>query len=84
MVLNKNIAISESGFIFNPMTGDSFSANPVGKDILQWMREEKNADEIVLQLQQKYQVDAAVAEKDVYDFIQMLKTYQLIHDDEQA
>lgn len=84
MVLNKNIAISESGFIFNPMTGDSFSANPVGRDILQWMREEKSTEEIVLQLQQKYKVDAAVAEKDLYDFMLMLKTYQLIQDDEQA
>lgn len=84
MVLNKNIAISESGFIFNPMTGDSFSANPVGRDILQWLREEKSTEEIVLQLQQKYKVEAAVAEKDLYDFMLMLKTYQLIQDDEQA
>lgn len=84
MVLNKNIAISESGFIFNPMTGDSFSSNPVGRDILQWLREEKSTEEIVLQLQQKYKVEAAVAEKDLYDFMLMLKTYQLIQDDEQA
>ncbi len=84
MILNKNIAISESGFIFNPITGDSFSANPVGKDILQWMREEKAADEIVALLQQKYKVDTAIAEKDLYDFMLMLKTYQLVQEDEQA
>ena len=84
MILNKNIAISESGFIFNPMTGDSFSANPVGKDILQWMREEQSEEEIIQQLKKKYKVEAAVAEKDLYDFMLMLKTYQLIQEDEQA
>ncbi len=84
MLLNKNIAISESGFVFNPMTGDSFSANPVGKDILQWMREEQSEEEIIQQLKKKYKVEAAVAEKDLYDFMLMLKTYQLIQEDEQA
>jgi hypothetical protein len=34
MYLRKNIATSESGFIFNPATGDSFSANPVAAEIL--------------------------------------------------
>ncbi|MFN8155103.1 MAG: PqqD family protein [Bacteroidia bacterium] len=84
MLLNKNIAISESGFVFNPMTGDSFSANPVGKDILQWMREEQSEEEIIQQLKKKYKVEPAVAEKDLYDFMLMLKTYQLIQEDEQA
>ena len=34
MNLRKNIATSESGFIFNPSTGDSFSANPLAAEIL--------------------------------------------------
>ena len=35
MRLKKNIAVSDSGFVFNPTTGDSYSLNPVGKEILQ-------------------------------------------------
>lgn len=84
MVIHKNIAVSESGFVFNPMTGDSFSANPVGKDILQWLREEKTKDEIVRLLTKKYRIEKATAEKDLYDFMLMLKGFQIVQDDEKA
>jgi len=84
MVIHKNIAVSESGFVFNPMTGDSFSANPVGKDILQWLRDEKTKDEIVRLLIKKYRIEKATAEKDLYDFMLMLKGFQIVQDDEKA
>jgi hypothetical protein len=35
MRIRKNIAISENGFIFNPLTGDSFSVNETGIFIIQ-------------------------------------------------
>lgn len=84
MELNKNIAISESGFIFNPLTGDSFSTNQVGQEILHLLKEEKSGSEIVKALRKKYQVEASVAEKDLYDFILMLRSYQLVKDHEEA
>ncbi|MFM2358786.1 MAG: hypothetical protein RLY16_779, partial [Bacteroidota bacterium] len=34
MQLKKNIATSDAGFIFNPSTGDSFSANPLAAEII--------------------------------------------------
>ena len=38
MKLNKNIAISETGFVFDPATGDSYSLNPVASDIMQLLK----------------------------------------------
>lgn len=84
MELNKNIAISESGFIFNPLTGDSFSTNQVGQEILYLLKEEKSGNEIVKFLRKRYQVETSVAEKDLYDFILMLRNYQLVKDHEEA
>jgi len=34
MKISQNIAISENGFLFNPATGDSFSTNACGKEII--------------------------------------------------
>lgn len=82
MELNRNIALSESGFIFNPLTGDSFSVNPVGQDILQLLKQGKPKDEIIKFLHKKYQVESAVAEKDLYDFMLILRNYQLLKEDE--
>ena len=33
MKIKTNIALSDSGFLFNPSTGDSYSVNPIGQEI---------------------------------------------------
>ena len=47
MKVRKNIAISENGFIFNPLTGDSFSVNPTGVFIIQKLNEEESRESIL-------------------------------------
>ncbi|MEI8273787.1 MAG: PqqD family protein [Paludibacter sp.] len=73
MKLKKNIATSEEGFIFNPGTGDSFSANPIGTDILALLKEEKSLKSIVDIICAKYDVDQSQFEKDLDDFESQLK-----------
>ncbi|MBK7139734.1 MAG: hypothetical protein IPH74_12225 [Bacteroidetes bacterium] len=46
MQINKNIAISDSGFIFNPSSGDSFSANQIGLEIIRLLKDGKSKIEI--------------------------------------
>ncbi|MBK9330368.1 MAG: PqqD family protein [Sphingobacteriales bacterium] len=83
MQVNKNIAISDSGFIFNPSSGDSFSANPIGLEIIRILKEGKPKEAVLGELLEKYTVDASTLEKDVNDFLQMLSMHQLIQYDEQ-
>lgn len=84
MHVNKHIAIRESGFIFNPSTGDSFSTNHLGQDIIGLLQSEKSTDEVIHYLQEKYSVDKQTIENDLGDFLYMLKTYQIIKEYEQA
>lgn len=76
--LKKNIAVSDSGFVFNPTTGDSFSLNGIGLDILQFLKEEKSEDEIKSTLQAWYNIDRDTVDKDYYDFLKMLGQYKLL------
>ena len=78
MKLNKNIAVSESGFIFNPLSGDSFSTNPLGQEIVRLLKEDKSKQEIIAALSGKYEADDATIEKDINDFFQVLGSYQLL------
>lgn len=78
MQLNRNIAVSETGFIFNPSSGDSFSVNPVGQDVIRLLKEGKNREEITSALTAKYAIDAASVDKDMDDFLVMLRNYQLL------
>lgn len=78
MKINKNIAISDSGFIFNPSTGDSFSTNQVGMEIIRLLKEGKSKDEVIDGVVAKFNVDKATIEKDFADFSLMLNNYQLV------
>ncbi len=77
MNIRKNIAVSENGFIFNPLTGDSFSVNQTGVFILRKMKEGDSDEDIMKALQEEYELDTYTAEKDLYDFLSLLKSYQL-------
>lgn len=83
MKIKKNIALSDSGFIFNPSSGDSFSTNPIGVEILKMLKEGKSTEEISKSILNSYQVDEATIEKDLYDFFKMLEKYKMTDQDDQ-
>lgn len=73
MKLRKNIATSEEGFVFNPGTGDSFSTNPIGTEIISLLKEDKSLKLIIDTICEKYDVDKNQFEKDLDDFTAQLK-----------
>lgn len=78
MKLNKNIAVSDTGFIFNPNNGDSFSCNAVGADILVMLKDGLNTEAIVSYIVEKYDVNPRTVERDLEDFFMELKDAYLI------
>lgn len=81
MKLKKNIALSESGFIFNPVTGDSYSANSVGLRILELMKAGRPSKDIITQIQNEYSVEKGQLEHDLDDFLALLRQLYLTEDD---
>jgi hypothetical protein len=78
MKLKKNIATSEAGLIFNPGTGDSFSVNNIGSEILIFLKDNKSPEEITGYLSAKYDVERIQIEKDLDDFLSQLTDYNLL------
>lgn len=78
-MIKKNIATNEFGFVFNPATGDSYSSNPIAAEIIQMMKENHSINEIKKQLLEKYEVDKMTIEKDVDEFIGVLKENNLLN-----
>ncbi len=81
MQIKKNIAVSETGFVFNPTTGDSYSINQVGQEILAYLGERKSAAEITSLMTTAYDIDPSSFEKYFYDFISMLKQFELLDEE---
>ena len=78
MRLKKNIATSENGFIFNPASGDSFSANAIATEILVGLKGGKSEDEIKLGIIERYEVSARQLDSDWEDWRMQLKEANLL------
>ncbi len=78
MQLRKNIATSEDGFLFNPSTGDSWSANPMASEWLAWLKEGRTREEIMDLITGKYEVERSRVERDWEDFMKQLQEARLL------
>jgi len=80
--IRKNIAISDSGFVFDPGTGESYTFNPTGHEIFRLLKEQRDFNEISEIISSRYDIDAYSFERFYNDFVAMLKQYQLCEDEE--
>lgn len=80
MKIDPHIALSETGFLFHASTGDSYSVNTVGQNILQWIKTGKTRGEMLHQLLETYDVDPDRAEEDLDDFLQFLQQQKILID----
>lgn len=78
MQLRKNIATSEDGFLFNPSTGDSWSANPMAIEWLARLKEGRSREEIMDLITGKYEVERSRVERDWEDFTKQLQEARLL------
>lgn len=77
MEINKNIAVSDNGFLFNPATGESYNLNETGTELLKLIKENTPFEEISKIFLNKYETTAISFEKDFQDFVEILEQYKL-------
>lgn len=82
MRLKRNVAVSETGFVFDPTSGESYSINAEGQEIMALLKEGRTPEEISKAMCTEYEIDPAGFEKYFYDFIGMLRQFQLIEEEE--
>lgn len=80
MPIKDNIALSENGFVFNPSTGDSFTLNSTGKEVLGLIKEGKSIEQIASVMLGKYDVDRVILERYLADFINDLRINNLLEE----
>ncbi|MBM4167733.1 MAG: PqqD family protein [Ignavibacteria bacterium] len=74
----KSLALSDSGFIFDPSTGQTFTTNETGLDIIRLLKEEKSVEDILAYIEQHYDGKSDVIFRDTTQFLAQMKTYRLI------
>lgn len=71
----KRLAVSESGFVFDPVSGQSFSVNETGLVILRLAQHEENLEQLTEQLVEQFDASSVEIKRDVQDFINRLQGF---------
>ena len=74
----KSLVINESGFTFDPFTGETFTLNETGALIIRHLREDVPLLEISEELSKNFKVDFPEAYTDVLEFRNKLVIYGLL------
>lgn len=73
----KNLAVSETGFVFDPQTGNSFVVNQLGIEILNCFKKDMNEKEIIQYILDNYEINYDQVKRDFDNFLLKLNQYGL-------
>jgi hypothetical protein len=68
----RDLALSDTGFVFDPYTGATFTVNPTGLCILRALAEGLGREGVVRRLREGFDAPPAEIEVDVDDFVHLL------------
>ena len=71
----QRLAISESGFIFDPVSGHNFTVNETGLSILRLVQKDTEVAPLLEKLAMEYEATPRVLERDVLEFAGLLRDY---------
>ena len=74
----KDIAVSESCFLFDPYSGSTFNTNDTGRLILQLLKEGKDIETIQSEIRNHFKITEEDIRSDIYEFINLLKEAELL------
>lgn len=74
----RELAISESGFIFDPRSGATFTGNATTVEILRGLIDAQSKQEILASLVQKFSVGDHDLQRDLADFVLQLRQQGLV------
>lgn len=74
----RSLALAETGFLFDPSTGHTYTLNPTGAQLLRWLRDGTPAIELADRLSAEFDVTPEEAELDVIAFLAKLREYRLL------
>lgn len=69
----KDLAVSETGFVFDPYSGATFSLNASALCLLRGLKEGLGRDELIAQLEESFDVTDADLSRDIDEFFELLR-----------
>ncbi len=74
----ETLAVSDSGFLFNAATGETFTLNPIGKEVFLMLKEGMPLSAIKEKILADYNTNSTTVDRDIEDYLALLKHYNLV------
>ena len=71
----KNLAISDSGFVFDPIIGKSYTVNESALWILRQLQQNQSLSNLEKKISDEFEVTGEQAERDLSEFFEQLNRY---------
>jgi PqqD family protein of HPr-rel-A system len=72
------LAISASGFVFDPVSGGTFTVNATGRALLEGLRDGLGLAELTTKLNERFATDDADLQRDVLEYVRTLRDVGLL------
>ena len=72
------LAMSDSGFIFDPVSGATYTTNSTGLAVLDGLKKRLSRDAIVAMLSERWDIGRADLHRDLDEFVQILRRDGLV------
>lgn len=76
-----DLAISDSGFVFDPWSGSTFSLNPTGLAVLRHLKDGKRGDALLAALREQFDLRDGDLRRDVDEFLGQLARHELVDEE---
>ncbi|MFT3767460.1 MAG: HPr-rel-A system PqqD family peptide chaperone [Minicystis sp.] len=76
-----DIALSDTGFAFDPYSGSTFTVNATGLCVLNALKEGLDGEAILARVRERFDARGADVARDVDDFVAALRQHGLIDGD---
>lgn len=77
----RELAISDTGFVFDPYSGSTFTVNEAGLCILQAIKDGDDREGVLARLRERFDVGAEDLPRDLEEFVHLLRQNGLVPKD---
>lgn len=77
----RDLAVSETGFVFDPVSGATFNTNVTGRTIIQGLKEGDDRFALLTRLRESFEIGEQDLDADLDDFLFMLRESGILPQD---
>jgi PqqD family protein of HPr-rel-A system len=72
------LAISPTGFVFDPRSGVTYTINATGRSVIEALRDGADLDELVERLNDSFETDGDDLRRDALEYVRLLREHGLL------